>query len=67
MKAPIPEFKSMDITPGITCEHCGLSYVNAEALERVRLADAELLFCMQCGVAIAVIQNGEMVDARKIA
>lgn len=67
MRAPIPEFKNATITPGLTCSECGMSYVNADNLHRIKLADAELIFCKECGMALAAVQLEESRSLRKSA
>ncbi len=54
----LPEFTEREAATGVICEECEINYVDSSALDSVQLADAELLFCPQCGIAVAVILSG---------
>lgn len=50
--------------PGVSCRKCSLTFIDAKALRKVKLADAELAFCPQCGAHLAVFVE---TAAKKLA
>ncbi len=64
---PIKELGSNDVWMGLACERCSLAFLDRNALDSVRLADAELLFCPQCGQHLAAILDSEALPLAQSA
>ncbi len=53
-----------DFANGVGCPGCNRIFLSDTAVKRVRLADAELAFCDNCGAHLGVITRS--ADTRKI-
>ena len=60
----IIEYRKNDSWTATSCTKCGLGLLNRKAARSVHFADAELLFCPNCGMHIASIVANQSNKAR---
>jgi len=63
----VKEFAQGEIWMGLACGDCSLTFLHPKALNQVRIADAELLFCPRCGQHLATVLDAQEMPLAKSA